>query len=221
MSLFKKINWQYAIGEILIVILGISIAFGLNNWAASRNDEKQKIKYLQNIKKDLEADIIQLDTNRIELIKRSQHIRQIRQFIGRPNPRKDTLLPKLFNLPIPIDFRPRNITYQTLINSGDFKLIDDFELKTSIQEHYLEYEYILEVYTRQNIIVDKYVGDFFMKELNYQSIYRDRDYSFMDTSFFGNMIGAQLDTFMKKEKASENGIQRCRALITAINAELE
>ena len=31
----KKINWRYAIGELLIVIIGISVAFALNNWSAS------------------------------------------------------------------------------------------------------------------------------------------------------------------------------------------
>ncbi len=38
----KKINWKYAFGEILIVIIGISIAFAMNKCATDSKNEKEK-----------------------------------------------------------------------------------------------------------------------------------------------------------------------------------
>lgn len=40
---------------------------------------------------------------------------------------------KIFEIVNLIDFTPKDNTYQTLINSGDLKLIDNFELKTAIE----------------------------------------------------------------------------------------
>lgn len=47
-----KINWKYAAGEIIIVIIGISIAFTLNSWAAGRKDKVLAKQYLENLKQD-------------------------------------------------------------------------------------------------------------------------------------------------------------------------
>ena len=52
----KKVNWRYAIGELIIVTLGISIAFALNSWAESNKQEKKTKVYLQGIITDLQDD---------------------------------------------------------------------------------------------------------------------------------------------------------------------
>lgn len=221
MAFFKKINWRYSLGEILIVILGITIAFNLNSWGENRNSKKEKIKYLLNLKKNLEADTLSLDSNILLLQQRITDITTIRKYIRVPNLRMDTILPKFYNLSSSIAYRPRNIIYQTLINSGDFKLIDNFELKTLIQEHYLNNEEVLEIYNRQNILSEKYVGSFFMNELNFTEIYENKDYSFMESNFFSNMLGALFSTFNVKITASKEGKNSCKKLMDAIDNELK
>ncbi len=219
--MLKKINWRYALGEILIVIFGITIAFSLNSWAENSKSKKEKNKYLQNLVKDLATDTMMLDSNIILLQQRKNDITTIRKYISTPNNRMDTILPKFYNLSTPINFQPRNITYQTLINSGDFKLIDDFELKTLIQEHYLKNEEVLQIYGRQDILSEKYVGNFFMHELNFRDIYENKDYSFMQTNFFANMIGALYSTFGVKISSSQEGKLSCKKLMAAIDKELK
>ena len=62
----KKINWRYAIGELLIVTAGITLAFMLNSWAENnRINEKRKI-YLEGVVQDLEADKALLDSTILE-----------------------------------------------------------------------------------------------------------------------------------------------------------
>ena len=53
--------FKYAIGEILLVVVGILIALQINNW---NDDRKQKLvdqKYFQNLKNDLIGDTERLD----------------------------------------------------------------------------------------------------------------------------------------------------------------
>ena len=219
--MLKKINWRYALGEILIVILGITIAFSLNSWAENTKSKKEQVKYLEYLQKDLESDILTLDSNVVTLKQRIEDVNIIRKYSFTPSPRMDTVLAKFYNLSLPINFRPRNITYQTLINSGDFKLIDDFDLKTLIQEHYLKYDEVQEVYQRQDIITEKYVGNYFINELNFRDIYENKNYSFMQTNYFSNMIGAQSSTFQIKVLASNEAKTSCIKLMNAIKKELE
>ncbi len=47
----------YAIGEIVLVVIGILIALQINNWKEARKDLKVEITILKNIKKDVSLDI--------------------------------------------------------------------------------------------------------------------------------------------------------------------
>ena len=43
--------FKYAIGEIVLVVIGILIALQINNWNESNKDIKQEQTYLKNLKK--------------------------------------------------------------------------------------------------------------------------------------------------------------------------
>jgi hypothetical protein len=47
---------KYAIGEIVLVVIGILIALGINNWNSNRQQTKSLRGYLQNIATNIEAD---------------------------------------------------------------------------------------------------------------------------------------------------------------------
>ena len=51
----------YAIGEIALVVIGILIALQINNWNESRQQQEQIEVYLQNLKNDLENNVLGLD----------------------------------------------------------------------------------------------------------------------------------------------------------------
>ena len=52
--------FKYAIGEIILVVIGILIALSINNWNVNRIDKIQENKYLNNIKLDLQKDLSSL-----------------------------------------------------------------------------------------------------------------------------------------------------------------
>ena len=55
--------FRYAIGEILLVVIGILIAVQVNNWNEGRKANKQEITILQNIKEDINLDTLDLGFN--------------------------------------------------------------------------------------------------------------------------------------------------------------
>ncbi|MDZ7614448.1 MAG: DUF6090 family protein [Flavobacteriaceae bacterium] len=48
---------KYAIGEIILVVIGILIALQINNWNENRKDRKQMRTNIQSIKEDIENDL--------------------------------------------------------------------------------------------------------------------------------------------------------------------
>jgi Family of unknown function (DUF6090) len=52
---------RYAIGEIVLVVIGILIALQINNWNESQKTKKSAIQQLQTIAQNLEEDLIQLN----------------------------------------------------------------------------------------------------------------------------------------------------------------
>ena len=51
----------YAIGEIILVVVGILIAVSIDNWNQSKNDQKKELSYLISYASDLQKNISELD----------------------------------------------------------------------------------------------------------------------------------------------------------------
>ena len=51
----------YAIGEIVLVVIGILIALSINNWNEKRKIRDSEIIYLNNIKRDLQLSITEMN----------------------------------------------------------------------------------------------------------------------------------------------------------------
>ena len=60
---------KYAIGEIILVVIGILIALQVNNWNETRLEQKKEQIYLERLQQDLSSDLYQLDLN-IEFYKK-------------------------------------------------------------------------------------------------------------------------------------------------------
>ena len=58
---------RYAIGEILLVVIGILIALQINTWNEERREKRLAQTYLENLKLDLMSDKIALEKALIDL----------------------------------------------------------------------------------------------------------------------------------------------------------
>ncbi|MFT5628522.1 MAG: hypothetical protein ACJA1H_001051, partial [Glaciecola sp.] len=155
-----KVTWKYTLREIIIVIIGISIAFSLNKCADNINDKKLRKEYLTNLKNDVEADKLQLEKNVTAINQKLKTCAEIIPVLNSNQNPDMRLMNNVFAILKYENFSPKNITYKTLINSGDLKLIDDFQLKTAIQQHYSNYEDMADVYVRHTSLIKDYLGNY-------------------------------------------------------------
>ena len=131
----------YAIGEIVLVVIGILIALQINNWNNGRILERSEIKSYQNIKQQLIEDKTEL--NEVKAFN-NKHFK-IYEFANNIIVRKDyelqdSLAMCAMRLAWYSDFHSSGNIYETLVNSGDIKLIKNSEISSKLQK--LEMTYI-------------------------------------------------------------------------------
>ncbi|WP_179020809.1 DUF6090 family protein [Winogradskyella forsetii] len=215
-----KTTWKYTLREIIIVIIGISIAFSMNKCAENAKDNNLKQQYLINLKSDVEADKIQLRKNIEAINNKLNACANIIPLLNSGKKQDMRLMQDVFTVLEYKNFSPKNITYKTLINSGDLKLIEDFELKTAIQQHYSNYEELQDAYVRHVSIIQDYLGNYLVNNADYDQI-QNGNSPFLDEIKLKNIVRALLTTFDDKKDASQIGMESCDTLIEKINSALD
>ena len=125
----------YAIGEIILVVIGILLALKVNNWNEKQNNLKYEQSILQELKKEFENNLAQLEQKRfmrkdlvmgstqwlINLIDNQDLIVDL-----------DTIHHHLSRTLIVPSYDPMISITTELINSGNLRLIQNEELRTKL-----------------------------------------------------------------------------------------
>jgi len=125
----------YAVGEIILVVIGILIALQVNNWNENRKNDKVEESYLISIKDEFEFNKQNL-TSTVNLNDRNANFGlQILKHTGplEPEINNKTFDSLLVNtIGYEVEFRPRNEIINELISSGKMALINNSELRTEL-----------------------------------------------------------------------------------------
>ena len=119
--------FKYAIGEIILVVAGILIALQVNNWNIKRIERQSEIKYLTNIKLDLQKDLVTLNEQIDVRIKKQNVTESLISHINGNNIIEDLdkLAKNVFATINEERFTPNNSTYNELASSGNLSLIEN------------------------------------------------------------------------------------------------
>lgn len=208
----KKINWQYAIGELLIVIAGISIAFALNNWAEKMQSKDQESAYLESLSADIAHDLNMLDSNLSELRARQRYLQQLIPHLRQTLPGRDTIIYRLFKVVDPVRFRPLETTVQSMKYSGDIKLIKDLNLRNKIVEHYENYGITEDEYERHRTFAQNFIAPYFMNQIDYSAFRTERGLDFMNDKYFHNLVYALMGVINLQIEAQNKALQAAREM---------
>jgi len=125
--------FKYAIGEIILVVIGILIALQINNWNEIRKQRNQELHYLKNLKTDLNLNIAELD-NYISV--RNSRIESanivLDHFEGKPLHDLSDFAFHTTNIYIWQKFSQHDNTFQELTNSGNLALISNDSIKNGL-----------------------------------------------------------------------------------------
>lgn len=148
MRFFTKIRWhllkmnryrgylKYALGEIILVVLGILIALQINTWNSNRKERIQEKNILNEIKKSMQSDIKnQLEPNINTLVEDLNNIRIIDQFLHGQISYHDSINSKFKSLMFSKSFKWETTAYKILENQGVNIILND-RLKEMIMRIY-------------------------------------------------------------------------------------
>lgn len=126
----------YAIGEIILVVIGILIALQINNWNERKKNTKKEYYLLQQLQKEFEKDSSHIETQAWLTNLKVQDGKRIRLFLeGKNNLRADSLVSLLFYNSKALLFNSSTPTYDEIISSGNLSLIKSENLKTKISNY--------------------------------------------------------------------------------------
>ncbi len=138
----KKYLW-YAIGEILLVMIGISLAFQLNNWNDNRIKKNAENKYYENVRDQI-ADDRDLILQQVHFNNRYMvQFKYANEIIENNDRNKlDTLGLIIRNLSQYSDFDKEGNIYETMVNSGQISLLKNNNIVNGMRELEEMYNYI-------------------------------------------------------------------------------
>lgn len=130
----------YAVGEIVLLVAGILIAVEINNWNSGKIERKNESKSYENIKRQLID-----DHNELAKVKelnhyysaQYEHANQI--ILSGDNSKIDTLATYSMIFSQYSDFHRSGNIYETLVNSGEIRLLKNSEIISQLQRLEMTY----------------------------------------------------------------------------------
>jgi len=130
--------FKYAIGEIVLVVIGILIALSINNWNETRREQSKIKAGLIELKSALESDADQLEhlIEQIGFIDKAG--KRLLNALKQPPDSIDLeqLLFDIYFSQYLITFGSSSNSYESLVNNGEIDLIKDNVLKRELGSYY-------------------------------------------------------------------------------------
>ncbi|WP_370476494.1 DUF6090 family protein [Tamlana flava] len=135
----------YAIGEIVLVVIGILIALQINNWNEAKKNRAFEVKMLSEIEKGLKADHLNLQENFNAYATLDSTVKYFSNLTQNSATFHDSLYPRLWNLNIGRYFQFNRGPYDALKSSGIDRVSND-----SIRNHLINFfDFVLPVFQTQ------------------------------------------------------------------------
>ncbi|MBO3117165.1 hypothetical protein J4050_10430 [Winogradskyella sp. DF17] len=126
---------KYAVGEIILVVIGILIALQINNWNEERKVRAQEVNYLKNLKADLEKEI---ENTKQFANYRYGKAQACSSLLNGTAPNSIEAVAEYTNLYERVfawsEFVPNNNTFKELLSSGNLSLITNDNIKNGLLE---------------------------------------------------------------------------------------
>jgi hypothetical protein len=150
--------FKYAIGEIILVVIGILIALQINNWNERRKERDQSVFYHEQLINDLEMVIASLDTDISWAATVKSQINSATKILDHGIANDSTL--KVLDFALGNYFRlnrqlPEITSYEEMKSSGQLNLIYNKSLRKDIADYLRVHHNTSNIYAELNIKVNQ------------------------------------------------------------------
>lgn len=135
----------YAIGEIILLVIGILIALSINNWNQKLQKEEQEIVYYCKIKEDLQTDKNNILRGIKSLDARILSSKQLLTNLYKKIDDKAIILEGFLPAVRSYNFIPSKSAIVDITSSGKLENLNNPKLKTAILQHYSDLEYAINI----------------------------------------------------------------------------
>lgn len=211
----KKINWRDHLVNLLVVIVGVSIAFWLGAWAEAEKELKSEKAILYEIRSNLVADTLMMEQSIAEI----RHIlnyndRLLNEFDEIPS---DSIPSYLFNSGRRIRFYKNTTGYQRLVQRGDLSGLKNQDLVSDIIKLYNQsYKRVDEWLEEEKQYTEK-VEEFYLNNVPAHIVTGDNE---ITSENYGELSFA-LKSFTFRNIIIANQLAKRQLLISIINVKSE
>jgi hypothetical protein len=131
----STINWRYGLGELALIILGVSAALAGNSWYENRVERRLEREALTQLKSELQADLIVVRAHHEDLKSFEIHLGLLLEHARSDEPYSDEMQPYFTGAASWRALRVRTASYEEIKNRG-FSLISDSSLRAQIIDLY-------------------------------------------------------------------------------------
>ncbi|MCA0154417.1 DUF6090 family protein [Winogradskyella vincentii] len=130
--------FKYAIGEIILVMIGILLALQVNDWNAKRTLKSKEQVYLKQIKISLQNDLESIKKTKAFNALKASNIDSTFIVLEQSNPEKYVpAIINYMNMTAEFDvFEPNNVAFENMIASENIDLITNMELRKNLSLYY-------------------------------------------------------------------------------------
>lgn len=228
MNFFKKLRQNlirngeikkyltYAVGEILLVVIGISLAFQVDNWNDNRINRNIEVQFYDNIRDQIRDDQ--------ELIQEQKKFNKdfMKEFHygydiidSNDKGKLDTLGIIIRNMFQYSDFDRQGNIYETMVNSGEIKILRNHDIVNGIRELEEYYIYVNRIESIHYDIVINHVAKIISPVIKYSTAELMKPGAVFNYEF-QNIFSMLLVVMREKEEVYQkilNQIERLQILI--------
>lgn len=126
----KSRGLGYFLAELLILVVGISASFALNEWRIERQESRQEVELLESFKANLAIDSLTLFSGSKQLKSQVENAQKV--LLSDGNTPLDSIFIPVISLLNYVPFNSNDITYQQMRGTGTVSLIKNDSLAARI-----------------------------------------------------------------------------------------
>jgi Family of unknown function (DUF6090) len=181
--------FKYAIGEIILVVIGILIALSINNWNEDRKESIKETAILTELHKDFINNLMQFENVKSVHFNSLKSAEKFKMYMNHSNliAVKDSIAKYYFLAFNGVSYNPSNGVVESLVSSGDYQIIKN----DTLRNYLISWKDVLLDYTEEEVVSRKLwsekIEPFIIESGDFANLASPKNFKLITTDQFKNL----------------------------------